>query len=139
MVWTSQKHKILRDGKSTQNNYKKKYLNDPDNHKGVITYLENPRDRGAWLAAIYGVAQSWTRLKRLSSSSSRGKDKGKTQGVWDQHVHTAIFKMDLMYNTGNSSQSYVADWMEGEFGGERIHACVWLSPFAVHLKLSQHC
>ena len=30
--------------------------------------LENPRDRGAWWAAIYGVAQSRTRLKRLSSS-----------------------------------------------------------------------
>ena len=33
--------------------------------------LENPRDGGAWLAAVYGVAQSRTRLKRLSSSSSR--------------------------------------------------------------------
>ena len=32
--------------------------------------LENPRDRGAWWAAVYGVAQSWTRLKQLSSSSS---------------------------------------------------------------------
>ena len=32
--------------------------------------LENPRDRGAWWAAIYGVAQSWTWLKWLSSSSS---------------------------------------------------------------------
>ena len=32
--------------------------------------LENPRDRGAWWAAISGVAQSQTRLKRLSSSSS---------------------------------------------------------------------
>ena len=32
--------------------------------------LENPRDGGAWWAAIYGVAQSWTQLKRLSSSSS---------------------------------------------------------------------
>ena len=31
--------------------------------------LENPRDGGAWWAAVYGVAQSWTRLKRLSSSS----------------------------------------------------------------------
>ena len=29
--------------------------------------LENPRDRGAWWAAIYGVTQSWTLLKRLSS------------------------------------------------------------------------
>ena len=32
--------------------------------------LEHPRDRGAWWAAVYGVAQSWKRLKRLSSSSS---------------------------------------------------------------------
>ena len=29
--------------------------------------LENPRDRGAWWAAVYGVAQSPTRLKRLSA------------------------------------------------------------------------
>ena len=33
--------------------------------------LENPRDRGAWWAAIYGVAQSRTRLKWLSSSRSK--------------------------------------------------------------------
>ena len=31
--------------------------------------LENPRDGGTWWAALYGVAQGWTRLKRLSSSS----------------------------------------------------------------------
>ena len=35
--------------------------------------LEKPRDGGAWWAAVYGVTQSQTRLKRLSSSSS---DKG---------------------------------------------------------------
>ena len=33
--------------------------------------LENPRNGGAWWAAVYGVAQGRTRLKRLSSSSSR--------------------------------------------------------------------
>ena len=33
--------------------------------------LENPRDGGAWWAAVCGVAQSRTRLKRLSSSSTR--------------------------------------------------------------------
>ena len=32
--------------------------------------LESPRDGGAWCAAIYGVEQSQTRLKRLGSSSS---------------------------------------------------------------------
>ena len=33
--------------------------------------LENPRDGGAWWAAVSGVAQSWTQLKRLSGSSSK--------------------------------------------------------------------
>ena len=32
--------------------------------------LENPRDRGAWWAAVHGVTQSWTHLKQLSSTSS---------------------------------------------------------------------
>ena len=35
--------------------------------------LENPRDGGAWWAAVYGVAQGRTRLKRLSSSSSSSR------------------------------------------------------------------
>ena len=33
--------------------------------------LENPRDRGAWWAAVYAVTRSRTRLKRLSRSSSK--------------------------------------------------------------------
>ena len=37
--------------------------------------LENPRDGGAWWAAVYGVAQSRTRLKRLSSSVLMGREK----------------------------------------------------------------
>ena len=35
--------------------------------------LENPRDGGAWWAAVYGVAQSRTRLMRFSSSSSNSR------------------------------------------------------------------
>ena len=35
--------------------------------------LENPKDGGAWWAAVYGVAQSRTRLKRLNSSSSSSR------------------------------------------------------------------
>ena len=46
---------------------------------------------------------------------------------------------DLMYSTWNSTQCYAAAWMGGDFGGEWILAYVWLSPFAVHLKLPQHC
>ena len=36
--------------------------------------LENHGDRGAWWAAVYGVAQSRTRLKQLSSSSSKNNN-----------------------------------------------------------------
>ena len=42
--------------------------------------LENPRDGGAWWAAVYGVTQSRTRLKWLSSSSSSSR-----------HVNTWMF------------------------------------------------
>ena len=38
--------------------------------KSGSTGLENPWDGGAWWTAVYGVAQSQTRLKRLSSSRS---------------------------------------------------------------------
>ena len=53
--------------------------------------LENPRDGGAWWAAIYRVAQSWTRLNWLSSSSkgltgvSRAKIKN-VPAVWETRV-----------------------------------------------------
>ena len=43
--------------------------------------LENPRDGGAWWAAIYGVAQSRTWLKQLSSSSSSSREKHTPQHV----------------------------------------------------------
>ena len=42
-------------------------------HPLQCSCLENPRDRGAWWAAVYGVAQSRTRPKRLSSSSSSSR------------------------------------------------------------------
>ena len=43
--------------------------------------LENPRDKGAWWAAVYGVSQSQTRLKRLSSSSSSKREKKPTSFI----------------------------------------------------------
>ena len=32
--------------------------------------LENPRDRGAWWAAIYGVSQSWTQVSDLTTAAT---------------------------------------------------------------------
>ena len=43
--------------------------------------LENPRDGGAWWAAVYGVTQSRTRLKGLSSSSSSSRGEEALQEV----------------------------------------------------------
>ena len=48
--------------------------------------LENPRDREAWRAAVYGVAQSRTRLKQLSSSSSMAL-------CWSLHLENRIYPL----------------------------------------------
>ena len=48
-------------------------LSDGEGNGNPLQYscLENPRDRGTWWSAVYGVAQSRAQLKQLSSSSSR--------------------------------------------------------------------
>ena len=55
--------------------------------------LENPRDGGAWGAAVYGVAQSRTQLKRLSSSSSSSSSKASSLtgswGAWTDFKETS--------------------------------------------------
>ena len=72
-----------------------------------------------------------------------GGEEGGEGIVRDLHAYTAIFKTNnqqgLLYSTWNSGQCHVVTWMGGEFGGEWIHVYVWLSPYTVHLKLSQHC
>ena len=50
-----------------------------------------------------------------------------------------IANKDLLHSTGSSAQDRVTAWMGGAFGREWIHKYVWLSPFAVHVKLSQPC
>ena len=45
-----------------------------------------------------------------------------------------ITNKDLLYSTQNSAQCYMEAWMGGDFGGESVRICLWLSPFAVHLN-----
>ena len=45
-------------------------IGEGDRNSLQYSCMENPRNGGAWWAAIYGVTQNWTWLKRLSSSSS---------------------------------------------------------------------
>ena len=76
---------------------------------------------------------------------ARGKGSGE-EIVWQFQIEMylllylkCITNKDLLYSTWNSGWCYVAVCMRGESGGEWIHVYVWLSPFAVHLKLSQCC
>ena len=71
--------------------------------------LENPRDGGAWWAAVYGVAQSWTRLKRLSSSSGKTwlKESPILKTFWGGHLkrvfsHLTGQRWRKLYLLGNT-------------------------------------
>ena len=57
--------------------------------------LENPRDGGAWWAAVYGVTQSRTRLKQLSSSSSSSSAAIKAESCFLLKVYTQQYSQIL--------------------------------------------
>ena len=63
--------------------------------------LENPRDRGAWWAAAYGVAQSRTWLKWLSSSSSSSSFIQYL--LCTRHLFQANFMWIISFNPQSSS------------------------------------
>ena len=60
--------------------------------------LENPRDGGAWWAAVYGVAQSRTRLKRLSSSSNSQYQLTSGIGVGGAYPDFLELNMAMLYS-----------------------------------------
>ena len=76
--------------------------------------------------------------------SREGKDRG--EGVvrkLEMDVYTLLYfkwitNKDLLYSTWNSDHFYASAWMGREFGGEWVHVYVGLSPFTVHMKLSQY-
>ena len=53
----------------------------------LCSCLENPRDWGAWWAAVYGVTKSQTRLKQLSSSKAGSMFCGTLPGTGNIDVH----------------------------------------------------
>jgi len=68
-----------------------------------------------------------------------GRDRESGIDMYTLLHFTWITNTDLLYSISNSAQCYAAAWMGAEFGREWIRVYVWLSLFAVHLKLSQHC
>ena len=77
--------------------------------------LENPRDRGAWWAAVYEVTQSQTRLKWLSSSSSSilaweiswTEEPGRLQSMGSQRVGHD-WATSLLVTLFSLSRSYIS-------------------------------
>ena len=63
--------------------------------------LENPRDGGAWWAAVYGVAQSRTQLKRLSSSSS-----------------------SMLFSTFCSNRQFYSQWQRSLYKGNSVFVSI---------------
>ena len=57
--------------------------------------LENPRDGGAWWAAVYGVAQSRTRLKRLSSMQINTRKMKDPVKKWTKELNRHFYKEDI--------------------------------------------
>ena len=70
--------------------------------------LENPRDRGAWWAAIYGFAHSQTRLKRLSSNSSKVMFKILQAGL-QQYVNHEIPDVQAGFRKGRGTRNQIAN------------------------------
>ena len=67
--------------------------------------LENPRDGGAWWAAVYGVAQSRTRLKWLSSSSSTAC--GISSSPTGDPTRTFSSESSRVLSTGSPGDPYI--------------------------------
>ena len=68
------------------------------------SWLENPRDGGAWWATVYGVAQSQAWLKQLSSSSSSSYS---LIVHWSTHSHlTSTHQMPTTWCMGVRNSSY---------------------------------
>ena len=91
--------------------------------------LENPRDRGAWGAAVYGVAQNRTWLKRLSSSS-------RTLLLLDK-VYVLLIKRDRAQ--GGGEQQKEKD-IYSPFGGKGqtplillLHICIFNASYLKYL------
>ena len=81
--------------------------------------LENPRDGGAWWASIYGIAQSRTRLKRLSSSSSTACQKW---NVNHQKTHswdgTHVYSREMPHLIEGLSASSALLWRHDQEWGK---------------------
>ena len=99
--------------------------------------LENPRDRGAWWAAVYGVAQSQTRLKRLSSSSNSSSI-DTVQAYELSLVNWLFLPVTLKWSQYNNETYSVLDSKDGSSIHGTWHLGWWQLPELTLLLLLSH-
>ena len=88
--------------------------------------LENPRDGGAWWAAIYGVAQRWTQLKWLSSSF-------KLIHFSTNNIHNICPHSITLLVSQITSLYAVCPWTSG-FILLGVHWASWICRFVLFIK-----
>ena len=92
--------------------------------------LENPRDGGAWWAVVSGVAQSWTWLKRLSSSSSKLIELEEVVKTWGLNPFCQKHKWQLNLQLISGGQSYRT---------ESLICGIWCYPWVDSVRTELNC
>ena len=98
--------------------------------------LENPMDGGAWWAAVHGVAKSQTRLRDFTFTFHFHA----LEKEMATHSSVLAWRIPGTEEPGGlpsmGSHRVGHDWSDL---AAAVHVYVWLSSFAVHLKILQHC
>ena len=100
-------------------------------HLGLVSSIEkNTVDRGAWWAAVYGVAQSWTRLKQLSMHACTGEGNGNPlrysylENTVDRGAWWAAFYGVTQSRTQLKRLSSSRDGKEGRLAEKQMKKCL---------------
>ena len=120
---------------------------EPQDHVG------SPKERKRWETKAQVLKHSYTQRQRMQEPSVTQEKNPGSGASWKIRnasrkktvirVHTTLFKMDNQQGPSVQKMEFcsmLCGSLDGrKFGRGWIHVYVWLSPFAVHLKLSQCC
>ena len=110
ILWTEEPRRLQSTGSLRTErlhfHFSLSYIGKGNDNPLQCSCLENPMDRGALWAAVYGVAQSRTRLKRLSSSSSMLFHYNQKQGknVCSYHSSSSFCRRPVNEASKNGTQ-----------------------------------
>ena len=134
---------------------KKAFCSNMNRHRDCHTKWSKSDREGEISVISLGSKNKWYKLTNLQNKQTHRlrewtygfQGEGWREGIireFGMDMYTLLYlkwitNKDLVYSTWNSAQCYSEAWLGGEFGKKQIHVYVPLSPFTVHLKLSQHC